>query len=95
MSNIATIIRDQIRAMDRNAMMAWGSKELVAMRDGLKFKTSGMVKWKGYVYVQYDEGQDLYNVIFAKIRKYEWIEQERVEGVFFDQLVEIIDRRVG
>lgn len=95
MSNIATIIRDQIRAMDRNAMMAWGSKELVAMRDGLKFKTSGMVKWKGYVYVQYDEGMDLYNVIFAKIRKYEWIEQERVEGVFFDQLVEIIDRRVG
>lgn len=77
------------------AMMAWGSKELVAMRDGLKFKTSGMVKWKGYVYVQYDEGQDLYNVIFAKIRKYEWVEQERVEGVFFDQLVEIIDRRVG
>lgn len=92
---IAQTILNQIKGLDRMAMMAWGSKELVAMRDGLKFKTSGMVKWKGYVYVQYDEGQDLYNVIFAKIRKYEWVEQERVEGVFFDQLVEIIDRRVG
>ena len=93
--SIAQTILSQIKGLDPMAMMAWGSKELVAMRDGLKFKTSGMVKWKGYVYVQYDEGQDLYNVIFAKIRKYEWIEQERVEGVFFDQLVKIIDRRVG
>ena len=93
--SIAQTILSQIKGLDPMAMMAWGSKELVAMRDGLKFKTSGMVKWKGYVYVQYDEGQDLYNVIFAKIRKFEWIEQERVEGVYFDQLVEIIDRRVG
>jgi hypothetical protein len=93
--SIAQIILSQIKGLDRMAMFAWGAKELVAMRDGLKFKTSGMVKWKGYVYVQYDEGQDLYNVIFAQIRKMEWIEKERVEGVFFDQLVEIIDRRVG
>jgi hypothetical protein len=93
--SIAKIIHQQIKGLDPMAMFAWGAKELVAMRDGLKFKTSGMVKWKGYVYVQYDEGQDLYNVIFAKIRKYEWIEQERVEGVYFDQLVEIIDQRVG
>lgn len=93
--SIAQTILNQIKGLDRMAMFAWGAKDLVAMRDGLKFKTSGMVKWKGYVYVQYDEGQDLYNVIFAQIRKLEWIERERIEGVFFDQLVEIIDRRVG
>jgi hypothetical protein len=95
MSNIATIIRDQIRGMDRNAFMAWGSKELVAMKDGLKFKTSGMVRWKGYVYIQYDEGRDIYNVIFAKIRKYEWKVVKQVDGVFFDQLVSVIDGQVG
>ena len=95
MSNVATIIRDQIRAMDRNALMAWGARDLVAMKDGLKFKTTGMVKWKGYVYVQYDEGRDLYNIIFAKVRKMEWKVQHRVDGVFFDQLVEIIDTQVG
>jgi hypothetical protein len=93
--SIAKNILEQIKAIDVWALGAWGAKELVAMNDGLKFKTSGMVKWKGYVYIQYNEGQDLYDVIFAKIRKYEWKEQERVEGVYFDQLVEIIDRRVG
>lgn len=93
--NIATIIRDQIRAIDRFALGAWGAKDLVAMKDGLKFKTSGMVKWKGYVYVKYNEGMDLYDVIFARIRKMEWIEDEKVEGVYAEDLVRIIDARVG
>ena len=93
--NIATIIRDQIRAIDRFALGAWGAKDLVAMRDGLKFKTSGMVKRKCYVYVKYDEGMDLYDVIFARIRKLEWIEDEKVEGVYAEDLVRIIDGFVG
>jgi hypothetical protein len=93
--NIATIIRDQIRAIDRFALGAWGAKDLVAMKDGLKFKTSGMVKWKGYVYVKYNEGMDLYDVIFARIRKMEWVEDEKVEGVYAEDLVRIIDARVG
>lgn len=93
--NIATIIRDQIRTIDRFALGAWGAKDLVAMRDGLKFKTSGMVKWKGYVYVKYDEGMDLYDVIFARVRKLEWVEDEKVEGVYAEDLVRIIDARVG
>lgn len=93
--SIAKTILSQIKGLDPMAMFAWGAKDLVAMRDGLKFKTSGMVRWKGYVYVQYDEGQDLYNVIFAQIRKAEWIERERVEGVYFDQLTSVIDAQVG
>ena len=92
---IAKTILDQIKGMDFWALGAWGAKDLVAMKDGLKFKTSGMVKWKGYVYIQYDEGMDLYNVIFAKIRKLEWKVEKQVDGVYFDQLVEIIDRKVG
>jgi hypothetical protein len=93
--NIATIIRDQIRAIDRFALGAWGAKDLVAMKDGLKFKTSGMVKRKCYVYVKYDEGLDLYDVIFARVRKYEWIEDEKVEAVYAEDLVRIIDGFVG
>ena len=93
--SIAKIILSQINAIDFWAMGAWGAKDLVAMRDGLKFKTSGMVKWKGYVYVKYDEGMDLYDVIFARIRKYEWVEDEKVEGVYAEDLVRIIDSRVG
>lgn len=95
MSNIATIIRDQLRALDPMAMPAWGAKDLINMSDGLKFKTSGMVRWKGYVYIKYDTGQDLYNVIFAQVRKMEWKVQRQVDGVFADQLVSVIDGQVG
>lgn len=93
--SVASIIRGQLYAMDPMAMPAWGAKELVNMGDGLKFKTSGMCRWKGYVYIKYDEGQDLYNVIFAKIRKAEWIEVARRDGVFVEDLIPIIDAQVG
>jgi len=93
--SIAKTILSQIKTLDFWAMGAWGAKDLVAMNDGLKFKTSGMVKWKGYVYVKYDYGQDLYDVIFARIRKMEWIEDEKVEGVYAENLVDIISQKVG
>ena len=93
--NVATVIRDQIRALDRNAFMAWGAKDFVNMGDGLKFKTSGLVKWKGYVYVKYDEGTDLYNVIFARIRNLEWKVDKEVNLVYNEDLVRIIDSQVG
>lgn len=92
---VAQTILSQIRSIDFWAMGAWGAKELVAMNDGLKFKTSGTVKWKGYVYVKYDYGRDLYDVIFARIRKMAWVEDEKVEGVYAEDLVRIIDSRVG
>jgi len=93
--SIAQTILSQIKAIDFWAMGAWGAKDLVAMNDGLKFKTSGMVKWKGYVYVKYDYGQDLYDVIFARIRKMEWVEDYKIEGVYVEDLVRIIDSQVG
>jgi hypothetical protein len=91
---VANIILNQIKTMDKWAFGDWGSKDFVAMKDGLKFKTSGMVKWKGYVYVQYNEGSDLYNVIFGKIIKHEWKVQKQVDDVYFDQLVDVIDSKV-
>lgn len=93
--SVASIIRGQLYALDPYAMGAWGAKELVNMGDGLKFKTSGMCRWKGYVYIKYDHGQDLYNVVFGKIRKAEWIEVARQDGVFVDQLIQVIDAQVG
>jgi hypothetical protein len=93
--SIAKTILSQIKAIDFWAMGAWGAKDLVAMKDGLKFKTSGMVKWKGYVYVKYDHGNDLYDIIFGRIRKMGWVEDEKIEGVYVEDLVRIIDSRVG
>lgn len=93
--SVANTILGQIKALDKWALGAWGAKDLVAMNDGLKFKTGGMVRWKGYVYVKYDEGQDLYNVIFGRIRKYEWKVDKEVNGVFVEDLVRVIDGQVG
>jgi hypothetical protein len=93
MAAAETIFR-QITTLDRYALHAWGAKDFVNMGDGLKFKTSGMASWKGYVYVKYDRGLDLYNVIFAKIRKSDWVVQKEVHGVYFDQLVSVIDAQV-
>lgn len=93
--SIATVIRDQIRMLDRWAMGAWGARDLLNMGDGLKFKTSGAVRWKGYVYIKYDAGQDLYNIDFFRVRNAEVKYDQRLEGVFAEDLVRLIDGVVG
>jgi hypothetical protein len=93
--NTAQIILSQIKTLDRMAMIAWGAKDLLNMGNGLKFKTSGLVKWKGYVYIKYDEGMDFYNVDFFQIRKVEIKYTKRLEGVYAEDLVRLIDEVVG
>lgn len=93
--NIAQTILAQIKAIDGFAMGAWGAKEIVRMDDGVKFKTSGMTPFKGYVYVKYDVGRDLYEVHFYKVRKSEMKNYKIVNYVYAEDLVDVIDRFVG
>lgn len=93
--NTAQIILSQIKALDPMAMFAWGAKDLVNMGDGLKFKTSGMTPWKGYVYVKYNQGTDLYDVRFMRFRNIDLVEDVTTEDVFAEDLVSIIDSKVG
>ena len=93
--SVALTIRDQIRITDRMAFGAWGAKDFVDMGNGLKFKTSGMTPWKGYVHIVYDEGLDLYRVDFFRIRNLKPVYDKRLEGVYCDQLVSVIDNFVG
>lgn len=95
MNNIGATILQQINTLDARAMMAWGAKDIVYMRDGLKFKTSGLVKRKCYVYIRYDAGLDLYEIIYGRIRKHEWIVDDTIPMVFADGLVHHIDHYVG
>lgn len=92
--NTAQIILSQIKTIDPMAIFAWGAKELVNMGDGLKFKSSGMVGWKGYVYIKYNAGTDLYDVDFYKIRQAKIKYTKQLEGVFAEDLVNIIDEVV-
>lgn len=95
MSNVAKEIVRQINTIDARAFLAWGAKEFVNMGDGLKFKTSGLVRWKGYVNIRYDYGTDLYCIDFFKIRGVNIIPHENLENVFVEDLVKLIDEVVG
>lgn len=91
MTTVAKTIIHQIRSLDPLAFAAWGAKEFVNMNNGLKFKTSGLCKWKGYVYVKYNEGLDLYDIEFAKVRNLEWKKEKEVKGLYYDQIIDVID----
>jgi len=93
--SIAQTILTQIKTLDPRATWAWGAKDFVATKNGLLFKSSGMVKWKGYVHITLDEAQDLYDIEFYKMRGVKRTVAAKVEGIFADQLVELIDSQVG
>ena len=93
--NTAQIILSQIKALDPMALFAWGAKNLVNAGDGLKFKTSGMTPYKGYVYIKYNAGKDLYDIQFYKLRNLEVKTDKVVEDVYAEDLVKIIDGFVG
>jgi len=92
--SIAKTILSQIKAIDFWALAAWGAKDLVSMSDGLKFKSSGMVGWKGQVHVKYNEGTDLYDIEFFRIRGAKVFVDDFIEGVFVEDLVNVIDAQV-
>lgn len=104
----ARITLNQIKTLDPRALFAWGAKDLVQTDEGLtlRFKTSGLVKWKGYVEVTYNTGSDLYDLKFYRVRTPRKTKtnpfpipeikvDETIEGIYNDMLVEVIDRRVG
>lgn len=93
---IATTIWDQILGTTPHPIiMSWGV-ECVRCNEWegcatLKIKVNGFLH-KGWVYISYDEGTDLYDISLLSMDKKEVVKME--EGVYFDQLGELIDRCV-
>jgi hypothetical protein len=71
-------------------IMSWGYNSPVALKNGLRFSVNGF-KHKGNVAVIYDEGLDLFNI---EILTFENEVIDTINGVYFDQLIEVIDNRV-
>jgi hypothetical protein len=71
-------------------IMSWGYNSPVALENGLRFSVNGF-KHKGNVAVIYDEGLDLFNIEILTFKN-EVI--DTINGVYFDQLIEVIDNRV-
>lgn len=91
---IANIITDQIRALDRSAFLYWGTRDMQVIDKGLCFKTSGLVRWKGFVSIVLNHN-DFYDICFFKIRKHQKQVVKQLNDVFCGDLVELIDAQVG
>lgn len=91
---VATTIRDQIRTLDRMALWAWGAKDFIGSNDSLQFTVGGMTRWKGKVIVRLN-GKDLYDVRFFRSRGTKVIEDVVTPDVYAEDLVNIIDGKVG
>lgn len=81
---IMSILRTQLMVV-----WSWGFNSPVAIKDGLRFKVQGF-KFRGIVEVKYNEGRDLFDVSFIKSEKV----VNKIDGVFFDTLIETIDNYV-
>lgn len=98
----------QINALDRNALMAWGAKNKAIADSGtdigennttIKYDGKAQFdvrcpKFKGRVVI-YLMPDDTYTIVFGQIRNSRWNVKKRINGVYNDQLVEIIDDYVG
>ncbi len=91
---IASTIYGQIHALDGMAWYAWGSKNPVALEDGLQFDVNGLV-FKGKVIIKLN-AMDLYDITFGRMdrKTFEFNVKHNAEGVYCDQLVEILDHYI-
>lgn len=85
----ANIIRQQILAIDRWAMGAWGAKNLIAVENGLSFKVRTPA-FSGYVKIVL-AGDDTYTISRFKVRTGKLIANKSEEGVYAEDLVKFID----
>lgn len=88
MDNISYYIYSLL-IMQRAIVWSWGINSLTAVSNGLRFKVQGF-KFKGIVEVIYNEGTDLFDISLIK----RGVIKERIEGIYLDSLVDVIDRYV-
>lgn len=93
-SNIVKTIRAQLFASGAMKVWSWGSHAWMQMDElTLQFKVQGR-HFHGHVRVAYDEGYDLYNIHFGHWRNRQWKDLETIDGVYCDQMVDMIDQKV-
>ena len=81
-----------ILRMELMVVFSWGFHRPTALPDdkGLAFKVDGF-KYKGWVFVKYNEGKDLFDI---ELCGNDMTIISVIEDVYFDQLVNVIDHAV-
>lgn len=84
---ILSILRTQLMVV-----LSWGFHRPMTLPDdkGLAFKVDGF-KHRGWVFVKYNDGKDLFDV---ELRGNDMTIISVIEDVYFDQLVNVIDNAV-
>lgn len=79
-----------ILGTSQNIVWSWGFNSPKPLDNGLTFKVQGFLH-KGWVKVEYNEGSDLFDI---KLLSDQLIEVKFIEGIYVDQLVDVIDDSV-
>lgn len=81
-----------ILRMELMVVFSWGFHRPTALPDdgGLAFKVDGF-KHRGWVFVKYNEGKDLFDI---ELRDKCLNVVRSIEDVYFDQLIAVIDNAV-
>lgn len=100
---VGVTILNQIKALDKIALMSWGAKEFVTISDpvftekehgeGIKFKVNGG-KFKGYVAILLN-AQDLYNIFAYTIRGVDVRLKKTIRNVGVESLISELDNLIG
>lgn len=100
--NVGQVIFEQLKAMDKMAIWAWGSKDFLTgkvdgQHEGLMFSVTNCPKAKRGAKVQIllDEAQDLYNVRVIRVYRGQLKIDNELEGVYVEDLISVIDGMVG
>lgn len=73
-----------------NVVWSWGFHNPKPLENGLTFKVQGFLH-KGWVLVEYNQGSDLFDI---KLLSDKLKEVKSIEGIYVDQLVDVIDDMV-
>ena len=82
----------QILSTKPNVVMSWGVCKFKALQgdEGVMFHVQGF-KFNGWVKCVYDLGADLFNIFYIDNKG----ETQKIQkGIYFDELVDTIDREV-
>jgi hypothetical protein len=75
---------------DKTVLWSWGFRTPTIIENGLKFRVSGFI-FKGWVYIIYNQAADLFDIKLITIKG---DEKTAMEGVYFDELIRVIDDNV-
>lgn len=87
------ISKEIYNQIGHKALYMLGAQHIAYDKDGsLSFKIRGSRKFT-HIKVSYDRGKDLYNLTFTKAKGDKISNEEKLEGIYNDQLHEIIEKK--